>query len=550
MNRQDPETDPFLRCDSENTLEQATQSSDPSSSSFDRAGLGCLLVQHLSSAWGDRTAEFALYLYLIIYFKDTLLPSSVLGFSMTMTGILFSSWAGSLVDKYHKLNFVRVCIVVQKLSALLAYTSFVIMLSFDSPNRSNPFQPPHRRFIEGGTTFLTPIFVLLVMSSCVLHLSNTSISIAVERDWATCISQGPDSSAKLSRINTYLRQINLFCKLCAPLFISFLTVSLDNEKEDVHDIVSVRVLAVITLLSLFFELYWIGVVYKRFPELEAAQKQKEREIEIEMEGVGRRGQPSTSNNDEIPVEPPISSASHSRATSYLENLLSIPEWKELVHLPIFFSSLSISLLYLTVLSFDGIMVGYLKTISYSDDFIAEMRGLCVITGLIGTALALPLEKRLGSVRAGNWSIWSMVFTLIPVIVSFYVFSPRDSTIGTPSGPALGIIGAILLFGGMALSRIGLWCFDLIQTKQLQTALNTHPRRNTLTALQYTMQSIADLAKFTLTMILWQPSQFRWAAMVSFASVSTGAMVYMVYVKKERGHVAHFPIRMEWIKKIL
>ena len=119
----------------------------------------------------------------------------------------------------------------------------------------------------------------------------------------------------------------------------------------------------------------------------------------------------------VPPPPPV------QTTNYIERLLNIPDWKELVRLPIFFSSLAISLLYLTVLSyvsstplslsflighiysFDGIMVGYLKTISYSDNFIAEMRGLCVITGLVGTALSLPLEQKIGSVRAGNWSIW-------------------------------------------------------------------------------------------------------------------------------------------------
>ena len=105
---------------------------------------------------------------------------------------------------------------------------------------------------------------------------------------------------------------------------------------------------------------------------------------------------------------------------------------------------------------------------------------------------------------------------------------------------------------MALSRIGLWSFDLIQTKQLQTALDHHPRRNTLTALQYTMQSVADLAKFVMTMILWEPFQFRWAALVSFMSVSAGALVYAVYVKKERGHIAHLPaaVQIAWLKKIL
>jgi len=252
-----------------------------------------------------------------------------------VTGILFSRWTGSLVDKYHKLNFVRASIIVQKLSALLAYTSFMIMLSFSTS--MNPFQPPHRRFVEGTTSFFTPVFALLVISSCVLHLSNTSISIAVERDWATCISQGPDSSTKLAKLNTYLRQINLFCKLFAPLFISFLTVKLDyNGDEGNHNIVSVRILALVTLLSLFFELYWIGVVYKRFPELEADQQKKERE---------RRNGSSLSNDE---GELPISGCG--RASNVLENLLHISDWRELVHLPIFFSSLSISLLYLTVLS--------------------------------------------------------------------------------------------------------------------------------------------------------------------------------------------------------
>jgi len=44
----------------------------------------------------------------------------------------------------------------------------------------------------------------------------------------------------------------------------------------------------------------------------------------------------------------------------------------------------------------------------------------------------------------------MVITLIPVIISFYVFAPRESAIGTPKGATLGVIGAALLFGGMFL----------------------------------------------------------------------------------------------------
>ncbi|ESK94786.1 hypothetical protein Moror_14179 [Moniliophthora roreri MCA 2997] len=492
---------------------------------FDSLGLRCLLIQHLSNAWGDRTAEFALYLYLIVYFKTTLLPSSILGFSMTFSGIALSRWMGSLVDRYEKLSLVRACIVVQKLSTIVAYASFAFMLS---PNSF--FMGSIWPMTLDSNPVFSPLFILLVFSGCVIHLSNICISIAVERDWATCISQGPHSSRKLARLNTYLRQINLLCKLCAPLFVSFLTVKLDNSDKGVR---SIGVLGLVAIITMVFELFWIGVVYKRFPQLAEEQERKNAER--------RAGLPRTEQQvDTPPPRVPVIA----RIRRDIGDLLSLRDWRELVHIPVFLSSLSISLLYLTVLSFDGIMVGYLKMLSFSDDFIAEMRGLCVITGLLGTAIASPLERKIGSVRAGNWSIWSMVLTLVPVMVSFYAFSPSNS-----SSPSTGIHESEYV--GMALSRIGLWAFDLIQTKQLQTALTAHPRRNTLTGLQFTMQNIADLCKYLLIMILYQPSQFRWAATVSFASVSTGAVVYTVYVKKERGHITHIPpIKMDWIRKVL
>lgn len=65
---------------------------------------------------------------------------------------------------------------------------------------------------------------------------------------------------------------------------------------------------------------------------------------------------------------------------------------------------------------------------------------------------------------------------------------------------------------MTFSRIGLWAFDLCQLKELQLALATHPRRNSLyvhvfsdlpsiplirrnrTALQYSLQNVADMLK--------------------------------------------------------
>ena len=45
----------------------------------------------------------------------------------------------------------------------------------------------------------------------------------------------------------------------------------------------------------------------------------------------------------------------------------------------------------------------------------------------------------------------------------------------------------------------------------------------------------------MTMILNEPAQFRYAALASFISVFAGASTYLMYVKKERGHVMHHDI---------
>lgn len=58
-------------------------------------------------------------------------------------------------------------------------------------------------------------------------------------------------------------------------------------------------------------------------------------------------------------------------------------------------------------------------------------------------------------------------------------------------------------------------------------------------LQFSLQNVADLLKYVVTIVLSQPRQFRWAALVSFVSVCFGVFSYSVYVKRERGHVIHF-----------
>lgn len=87
-----------------------------------------------------------------------------------------------------------------------------------------------------------------------------------------------------------------------------------------------------------------------------------------------------------------------------------------------------------------------------------------------------------------------------------------------------------------------------QLKILQIGLADNPRRNALTALQYSLANSIDLLKYVLTIVLSDPSQFKYAALVSWVAVLGGALAYLSYVKQQRGHVLHLGEWQTLLKK--
>lgn len=62
---------------------------------------------------------------------------------------------------------------------------------------------------------------------------------------------------------------------------------------------------------------------------------------------------------------------------------------------------------------------------------------------------------------------------------------------------------------------------------------------TITPLCSTRKFTEWSFRYTVAMALSRPSQFPWAALVSFTCVLLAAITYTVYLRRERGHVLHF-----------
>lgn len=134
-------------------------------------------------------------------------------------------------------------------------------------------------------------------------------------------------------------------------------------------------------------------------------------------------------------------------------LLMIPSLRVYLSHPTFLPSFALSLLYCTVLSFSGQMLTYLLGSHIRLWQVGVIRGISTFFELSATWITPRLMKRIGVLRTGLWSIsWQMTWLAGGMTWFFYYYGcgyPANSLI-----PAAGLATAA------ALSRMGLWGYDL------------------------------------------------------------------------------------------
>lgn len=216
-----------------------------------------------------------------------------------------------------------------------------------------------------------------------------------------------------------MRRIDLFCKLIAPVFISLV------------DSFSTRV-AILTVLglntaSVLIEYVAIAQVYRSIPTLKkyATILQTDALDDTATQGLHRSPQSLMSQLGE-----------------------TFAPWQKFAKSKVFLASSALSLLYLTVLSFGATMTTYLLHSGFSPLEVSCMRIGSVAAELSGTWIAPIIMNRIGPIRSGLWFLnWQ--FCCVAGAAAAYV--PWDSN-------SQLVAGCLVI--GVALSRIGLWGFDL------------------------------------------------------------------------------------------
>ncbi|KAI8805120.1 Ferroporti-1 [Cladochytrium replicatum] len=432
--------------------------------------LCCLL-----SKWNTRMDEFANALFLTYIFPNSLLEVSIYGLVVSASAIFSSFQAGNIVDHFPRLSTLVSFICVQRIS--IAACAMVFLAA------------------SASTTSTAKYIMLSLVSFLGTILRGASIgeAISLEKDWIVVVAE----HTQLARYNSYIRQIDLICKLAAPIAVSFL-VSFTSVPICLYTI------SAWTVLCLPIELLLVSKIHTLVPVL----------------SIRKVHHIPAHDSEATPLLTP--SPQDTISTTWIFDQLVL-----YVRHPVFLASLSICMLYFTVLSFSSVMMAFLLAASsYTPLTVAFARGASVVTGLLGAAISPFLINRTGLVLTGVVAVWSQALSLIPAVFALWMWNISSDDKSGSDWQAHVFVASVVV------SRVGLWLFDLAQTQIMQERV-AEDERGVVNGVQVAIQNLFELGSMASTMVFSDPMQFKIPATLSIASVVMAGLTFSIYAINKR-----------------
>jgi iron-regulated transporter 1 len=387
---------------------------------------------------------------------------------------VFGSWIGSVVDQKDRLHVVRQSILWQRLPVACSCLILLVMLNS----------------VQQKSLGMYALFAVSIVLACFEKLAFVANTVSVERDWIIVVADSLHIDKQ--EMNSTMRRIDLVCKLIAPLCIGLL----DGYSTQL----AIWVVFGQNATSVLVEYFAIAQVYNQVPQL----------------GHGRGLADASAETHQAP---------HATPTVPSRSSNTIRPWKEYFNNPAFLASFSLSLLYLTVLSFSSQMTTYLLTLGFTSAHVSIMRLIAVLLELSATCAAPLLMKKIGAVRSGLWFINEQLVSLALAISLFFTATSQTKLAG------------LALVAGVALSRLGLWGFDLCVQYLVQEEV-PEAMRGSFSAIEMSLQNAFELLSFATTMLFHRPDDFKYPVYISVGAIATSAACFAAFVRQKRGHLLH------------
>ncbi|XP_053571262.1 solute carrier family 40 protein member 1-like [Bombina bombina] len=515
-----------------------------------------MYLGHSLSTWGDRMWHFAVSLFLVELYGNSLLLTAVYGLVVAGSVLLLGAIIGDWVDKNPRLRVAQTSLIVQNASVIVC--GILLMLVF-------LFKTQLLSMYQGW--LLTTCYIFVITIANIANLASTATTITIQRDWIVVVA-GEDRS-KLADMNATVRRIDQLTNILAPMAVGqIMTFG--------SPVIGCGFIAGWNLVSMGVEYLLLWKVYQKIPVL--AMKFIKKDDDQELKQLNIQVIDTSSNNNEKPpedaflmgdkaiavIEPPKESSCGEKISEPFRTFRD--GWVAYYNQSIFWAGMGLAFLYMTVLGFDCITTGYAYTQGLSGSVLSILMGASAISGIMGTVAFTWLKKKCGLIRTGFISGIAQLSSLIFCVVSVFMpGSPLDLTVspfdhigtrfleGEPLptmspevylttnmqnltvnstsllndsdvSTSVPLISVSFLFAGVIAARVGLWSFDLTVMQLIQENV-IESERGIINGVQNSMNYLLDLLHFIMVILGPNPEAFGLLVIISVSFVAIGHIMY-------------------------
>ncbi|XP_028291718.1 solute carrier family 40 member 1 [Gouania willdenowi] len=519
-----------------------------------------IYMGHALSTWGDRMWNFAVAVFLVELYGNSLLLTAVYGLVVAGSVLLLGAIIGDWVDKNPRLKVAQTSLLVQNSCVILC--GILLMVVFQ-------FKEQLGELYNGW--ILTTCYILVITIANIANLASTAMSITIQRDWVVVVA-GQDSS-KLADMNATVRIIDQLTNILAPMLVGQIMAFGSH-------FIGCGFISGWNLLSMCVEYALLWKVYQKTPALAVKAGQKEEQQELKQlsppkdpengQNPEESSQPLMNDSSEVPkADSPTQPRCFDQVKEPFRTFKA--GWMAYYNQKIFFAGMSLAFLYMTVLGFDCITTGFAYTQGLNGSVLSLLMGASAISGIFGTVAFTWIRKKCGLIRTGFISGVAQFSCLLLCVASVFapgspfdlsvspfkdlythlvgeatlpeadhsltsILTSGNATMAAPAEelpPLPSYMSVSLLFAGVIAARVGLWSFDLTVTQLIQENV-IESERGVINGVQNSMNYLLDLLHFIMVILAPNPEAFGLLVIISVSFVASGHMMYFWFAYKSLG----------------
>ncbi|XP_053374081.1 solute carrier family 40 member 1-like [Mercenaria mercenaria] len=548
-------------------------------------------LNHFIVGWDDNIWWFALGLFLVEITPQNLQFTASYGLVGGIAVLLFGTVVGDWVDRTSRLTVARATVLVQNSALIVCCLIVYVVIEYKTDVAS----------VLPNEGLLRMCYALIIIIAILSNLTNMARKTAIERDWVVEICD--KDKDMLATLSATMRRISLLTMVIAPIVTGQILSRTSH---------STGALAVAgwNFVTIFVEYALLWKIYQEVPQLRREKVREERhqmsvghmqgvDMIMEFKDLEENGDHMVTNvnTTEEPVRDEMAEQQYIKKmkfvnekpkytflTSLCASFITLRRgWKIFRGYNVAFAGLSLASLYLTVLGFHSITIGYAYSQGLSEDLIGGLLAAAACSGIIGTFLYPRIRMRIGLQRTGLYALAAEISSLTLCVISIFcpgspfdplyfsryskvinntetitesylsTFYTNNTTVNVTSEPttapapfASSYVSISLLMTGIIGARIGLWLADLTITQLFLESVDV-TERGIVAGVQNALNQLMDMIKYAIVLLLPVPEVFGYLVIISYCFICLGWILFAVYVKKTRGYLfpCFKPERLEY-----